>query len=67
MKRNLLIHSELLKGDRLFADGAQPLGPLLLELQVRGSIKALDVRAVDTAARAFQPPIRNRAFETEIQ
>lgn len=67
MKKNILIHSELLKGDRLFADGAQPLRPLLLELQVRGGIKALDVRTVDTAARAFESPIRDRAFEAEIQ
>jgi hypothetical protein len=66
-KKDLLIHGELLKGNRLVADGAQPLRPLLLELQIRGSVKALNVRTAETTARATEPRVGQGAFETEIQ
>ncbi len=63
---NSLVDGQLVKRRWLVADWAQPLRSLLLQLQVRRRIEALDVVAANAAAWQAEPHVGQRALEAQV-
>ena len=63
---NSLVNGQLVKRRGLVADWAQPLWALLLQLQVRRRVEALDVVAADAAAWQAESHVGQRALEAQV-